>query len=207
MPFGIRRVAFCKNLFYLCSRLPTRNPCGVKQKFGSAHTEYKLGKLDEYLKAYTTALKKQGFRLIFFDAFAGTGDIQIGSETSLLGAVDDYSPFIKGSADRALQLCTAFDEYVFFEKSKAKAKALEILKSQYPATASRISIRQADANDELLKFCSQTDWSKCLAVVFLDPQGNQVKGKTIEAIAHTRALDLWQLFPAGLGVHRPSGKG
>jgi three-Cys-motif partner protein len=178
----------------------------AKQKFGSAHTEEKLGKLDEYLKAYSMALKHQEFRLIFFDAFAGTGDIQIASEASLLEGVDDYSPFIKGSAHRALQLGEAFDEYIFVENSRSKTRALNELKSEYPGIADRISIRHADANDELLKFCAQTDWSKCRAVVFLDPYGNQVKWKTIEAIALTCAIDLWYLFPAGLGVHRQIGK-
>ena len=41
---------------------------------------------------------------------------------------------------------------------------------------------------------------------FLDPQGNQVKWTTIEAITRTLAIDLWYLFPAGLGVHRQIGK-
>jgi three-Cys-motif partner protein len=33
-----------------------------------------------------------------------------------------------------------------------------------------------------------------------------VKWTTIEAIAKTQAIDLWYLFPAGLGVHRQIGK-
>lgn len=178
----------------------------TKQKFGSAHTAEKLGKLEEYLKAYATALKNQGFHLIFFDAFAGTGDVQIGDDGALLEGVDDYSPFIQGSTHRALQLGAAFDEYIFVEKSKTKAKALEGLKTQYPVIAKRIAVRCADANEALLKFCAETDWSKCRAVVFLDPYGNQVKWTTIEAIAKTSAIDLWYLFPAGLGVHRQIGK-
>lgn len=178
----------------------------AKQKFGSAHTEQKLGKLEAYLRVYSTALKHQEFRLIYFDAFAGTGDIQIAPEASLLEGVDDYSPFIEGSAHRALQLGTAFDEYIFVEKSRSKSKALNELKTQYPNIADRISIRQADANEELREFCAQTDWNKCRAVVFLDPYGNQVKWKTMEAIARTKAIDLWYLFPAGLGVHRQIGK-
>lgn len=176
------------------------------QKFGSVHTEQKLVKLEEYLRTYSTALKKQNFRLIFFDAFAGTGDIQIGSEGALLQNVDDYSPFIQGSADRALQLGTAFDEYIFVEKSRSKVAELENIKSKYSAIASRIDIRCADANQELLRFCQETDWAKCRAVVFLDPYGNQVKWKTIEAIAKTQGIDLWYLFPAGLGVHRQISK-
>lgn len=178
----------------------------VKQKFGSAHTEQKLAKLDEYLRAYSTALKHQGFHLIFFDAFAGTGDIQVASEAPLIEGIDDYSPFIKGSADRALHLGSAFDDYVFVEKSRSKAKVLEEMKQRHPSVADRISIRNADANDELLAFCAQTDWRKCRAVVFLDPYGNQVRWATIEAIAKTNAIDLWYLFPAGLGVHRQIGK-
>ena len=178
----------------------------AKQRFGSLHTEHKLGKLEEYLKLYCTALKNQGFRLIYFDAFAGTGDIQVATEASLLADVDEYSPFIAGSAHRALQLGAAFSEYIFVEKSRSKAQALEKLKTQYTDISNRISIRRSDANEELQKFCAQTDWNKSRAVVFLDPYGNQVKWTTIEAIARTEAIDLWYLFPAGLGVHRQIGK-
>lgn len=176
------------------------------QKFGSAHTSRKLDKLEDYLKAFSKALKNQNFYLIFFDAFAGTGDIQIASEGALLENVEDYSPFIEGSARRALQLGKAFDEYIFVEKSRAKANNLENLKRTHSSIADRISICRTDANDALSKFCRDTNWNKCRAVVFLDPYGNQVKWRTIEAIAKTGGIDLWYLFPAGLGVHRQIGK-
>ena len=42
--------------------------------------------------------------------------------------------------------------------------------------------------------------------VFLDPFGNQVVWDTLEAIAATKAIDVWYLFPAGLGVHRQIGR-
>ncbi len=48
--------------------------------------------------------------------------------------------------------------------------------------------------------------SRSRAVVFLDPYGNQVEWATIEAVAATEAVDLWYLFPAGLGVHRQIGR-
>jgi three-Cys-motif partner protein len=38
--------------------------------------------------------------------------------------------------------------------------------------------------------------------LFLDPYGMDVSWKTIEAIANTRAIDLWYLFPLGVGVNR-----
>jgi three-Cys-motif partner protein len=40
------------------------------------------------------------------------------------------------------------------------------------------------------------------AVVFLDPFGNSVKWTTIEAIAAVEKIDLWYLFPSGIGVVR-----
>jgi three-Cys-motif partner protein len=39
-------------------------------------------------------------------------------------------------------------------------------------------------------------------VLFLDPYGMQVEWQTLEAIAKTQAIDLWVLFPFGIGVNR-----
>lgn len=41
--------------------------------FGGNWTEQKLGILEAYLDSYTTALKNHGFRLVYIDAFAGSG--------------------------------------------------------------------------------------------------------------------------------------
>jgi hypothetical protein len=43
------------------------------QMFGGDWTEKKLGVLEKYLTAYTTALKNQPFKKVYMDAFAGTG--------------------------------------------------------------------------------------------------------------------------------------
>jgi three-Cys-motif partner protein len=60
---------------------------------------------------------------------------------------------------------------------------------------------QGDANEQIQSLCSK-DWSSHRAVLFLDPYGMQVEWKTIEAVAGTRAIDLWLLFPLGIGVNR-----
>lgn len=39
-------------------------------------------------------------------------------------------------------------------------------------------------------------------MIFLDPFGNQVGWETLRLIAGTQKVDLWYLFPAGLGVVR-----
>lgn len=38
--------------------------------------------------------------------------------------------------------------------------------------------------------------------MFLDPYGMQVEWSTIKALAATKAVDLWYLFPLGVGVAR-----
>jgi three-Cys-motif partner protein len=178
----------------------------AQSTFGGAHTERKLAKLEAYLDRYTTALKNQRFRLIYFDAFAGTGDIPQPGDAGPFLTADEYQPFIVGSAERALKVATKFDEYIFVEHSLKKVDRLAELSERYPALRDRITIVHGDGNDAVQQFCSQQDWRKCRAVIFLDPFGNQVEWDTIKAIAATEAIDLWYLFPAGLGVHRQIGR-
>ncbi len=44
-------------------------------KFGGKWTVEKLNMFSSYLNLYITALKKQKFKKIYIDAFAGTGSI------------------------------------------------------------------------------------------------------------------------------------
>jgi three-Cys-motif partner protein len=175
----------------------------AQQAFGGAHTAKKLAKLEAYLKAYLNVFKNVSWaHTIYFDAFAGTGKVPTTAGDPSLPLDDDGKAFIVGSARRALGLKSSFSEYIFVEKKQRKTKELEQLKSEYPDKANRVSIVNDDANSALRVFCAERDWKKCRAVVFLDPFGNQVEWATIEAIAKTKRIDLWYLFPAGLGVHR-----
>jgi three-Cys-motif partner protein len=179
-----------------------------QKAFAGAHTADKLDRLEAYLKAYLTVLRKQEWvHTIYFDAFAGTGTAPIATKAEpQLPLDDDATTFISGSVRRALDLDLSFSEYVFVEKGRAKARELDRLRAAYPAKVGRIKIENTDANSALRTFCAARNWKKCRAVVFLDPFGNQVEWSTIEAIASTMAIDLWYLFPAGLGVHRQIGR-
>ncbi len=177
----------------------------MPQRFGGAHTEQKLDKFEEYLDRFTTVLKHQPFQLIYFDAFAGTPDIDLGSPDLPLLPAEDFREFLQGSSRRALKFGKKFAKYIFVEREEKNVAELESLKREYPDLANRIEIRCSDANAELAKFCSR--WPRMQrAVVFLDPFGNQVSWQTIEQIAATKAIDLWYLFPAGLGVYRQIGR-
>jgi three-Cys-motif partner protein len=172
----------------------------MPQKFGSQHTEDKLDKLAAYLGTFTTALKKQQFKLVYFDAFAGTPERDLGEDAPLL-QTGDVTRFLQGSTKRALSIAQKFDRYVFVERKKSNVQELEALKTEFPLVADRIDIRCGDANAEIEAFCE--NWPRNQrAVVFLDPFGNQVAWRTMEALAATRYVDVWYLFPAGLGVHR-----
>ena len=49
--------------------------------FGGSWTIEKLDILESYLDAYTTVLKNQPFKLMYIDAFAGTGRIELSMQT------------------------------------------------------------------------------------------------------------------------------
>ncbi len=170
-------------------------------KFGSAHTKQKLDCLEKYLKAYLKVFKNRPWaHTIYIDAFAGTGEIPQAGRYPELPLDSDGQQFIVGSVRRALEISESFNEYVFIEKHRNKARALEKLKAEFPTK--NIEILNTDANLGIKKICAERDWKKCRAVVFLDPFGSQVEWATIEDIARTKAIDLWYLFPAGLSVHR-----
>jgi three-Cys-motif partner protein len=178
----------------------------AQDKFGAEHTERKLRILQRYLDSYTTALKKQPFNTIYFDAFAGTGVIPQDEQKADLLNAQNLEVFIQGSAKRALSIKNPFDQYIFVEKSSEKIRELRGLTREFPMLAARFVFQVGDANLALKNFCENTDWKKSRAVVFLDPYGNQVSWETVELIATTKAIDMWYLFPAGLGVHRQIGR-
>ena len=65
-----------------------------KDTWGGPWTGLKLAILEKYLDAFTTALKGKGFKLIYIDAFAGTGVISHRTQPG----EEDAREFIEGSA-------------------------------------------------------------------------------------------------------------
>ena len=181
-----------------------------KHQFGGEWTTVKLKVLSNYLQSYTNALKKAPFHKLYIDAFAGTGyrDIRregddVASQSILFPDMVELEPqsFLAGSARLALQIEPGFDQYIFIERNPEWCIHLESLKSEFPGLTNKVSILQGDANAKIQELCA-SDWRHNRAVLFLDPYGMQVEWKTIEAIAHTKAIDLWLLFPLGIGVNR-----
>jgi len=189
---------------------------GKAHSFGGNWTSTKLDILGKYLSAYTTALKDhptptRPFVKAYIDAFAGTGYRSMGQDEAtrsgnlLFPDLAESAPqdLLDGSARLALKTQPRFDRYIFIERSPRRRQVLEELKVEFPNLAQDIRIEQGEANERIRALCGKDkDWSSRRAVLFLDPYGMQVEWETIEAIAATKAIDLWLLFPLGVGVNR-----
>jgi three-Cys-motif partner protein len=177
-------------------------------QFGGDWTTEKLGRLRSYLAAYTTILRRQTFTFAYIDAFAGSGyrEPKGGADEKdwFLPGLDDVEQrsFLQGSAQIALECDPPFHKYVFIEKDeKTLAKLQKNLSQRFPEKKRNIIFQLGDANTVIQDLCKR-DWRWHRAVLFLDPFGMQVVWSTIEAVAETRAIDLWILFPLGVGVNR-----
>jgi three-Cys-motif partner protein len=190
---------------------------GTTHRFGGDWTQAKLDVLKKYLKAYTQALKAKPtaanpFHKTYIDAFAGTGSRTArerepsgSGEILLFPDLAEPAPqkLLDGSARIALQVEPRFDRYVFIERSPERCRQLEALKDEFPELADDIDVRQGEANQAIQSLCNPPEaWTSRRAVLFLDPYGMQVEWKTIEAVAATKAIDLWLLVPLGMGMNR-----
>lgn len=156
-----------------------------EQSFGGIWTIEKLDALEGYLHSFNTALKKQPFKKIYIDGFAGNGECKIKSGDNIVST--------KGSTVRALNTTPSFDELYFIERDKNNVKQLEVLAADY--SSQKINIVSGDANQEIIKIINSTDWKHSRGVLLLDPFGMTVEWPTLEKIANTKAIDLWYLFP------------
>jgi len=178
-----------------------------RQSFGGDWTEVKLSMLKDYLAAYTMALKKKPFSKMYIDAFAGTGYREIEAQEDTPGLFEEQvnaeeTGFFDGSVRLALQIDPPFDRYAFIEKSSKRMSELRTVTEAFPSLSDRMEFCPGDANKVLPGLCRVTDCVKTRAVLFLDPFGMSVDWSTMEAVARTKAIDVWILFPVGIGVNR-----
>ena len=178
------------------------------KKFGGEWTTEKLEILQKYLSAYTTVLRNKPcaarpFRLLYIDAFAGTGHLDLKSNNCQNtapylfpeGETKEAQQFMDGSARVSLKITHPFNQYIFMEKTAKGCAQLLALRDEFPQLGKKIRVEQGDCNEIIRTICQQYDWKRTRAVIFLDPFGMQVDWNTIEQISATKAMDLWLLFP------------
>ena len=178
---------------------------GATPGFGGPWTLEKLGIVERYLRAYCKVFKNQQWcRLVYLDAFAGSGRIIRDLEGADGADTEDGSDFIMGSAERALTVDDRpFDLLVFVEKERERCARLEELRGRYPGRL--IDVVNEDANEFLRALDHDTflgesrsvtyrDWR---GVLFVDPFGTQLDWTTVQHIGSLERLDMWLLFPVG----------
>jgi three-Cys-motif partner protein len=190
------------------------------QTFGDQHTVQKLETVQRYLQAYVTALKFQGFDLLYVDACAGSGSSMPkaqakfedeSAQEKLLGLderIADTDQIIVGSALRALGVNPPFHQYLLNDVKKSNVEALRrAIRDDFPDLASRVQLTQMDANEMLRNLCKSHNWKKTRAVVFLDPFGLQIDYETLVLLGKTQAVDVWYLVPVFAMYRQVDGSG
>jgi len=174
-----------------------------QETFGGHWTQRKLELLKKYLSAWRRIFERNArarfFETNYVDAFAGTGEIPRPKLKGLFEGdphmMEVEQEFRKGSVRRALEVDPPFHHYIFIEKDRKKCDELRALQNEF--SGRDIKVVNDDANTALLEWCRGLDTKRQRAVVFLDPFGASVEWRAIEAIADTKAVDLWILFPYG----------
>lgn len=170
-------------------------------EFGSQSTDLKLSIVEGYLCAYTKALRRIFPKLVYIDAFAGTGERTEIVEGSGPDLIDPETPERverrRGSAKIAIEVQPKFDRLIFIEKNTRHFQALQELKASFPGR--NIEIRNGRAEDEIGEVLRANFGAQTRGVLFLDPYGMDVPWTTLESIRATRAIDVWYLVSlAGL---------
>jgi three-Cys-motif partner protein len=184
--------------------------------WGGRWTEEKLDALEKYVNAYLTIMNvqknKYGWKLIYFDGFAGSGSrnedgTQTVSDLMLDLFNDEYIDeeelnTYKGAAERVLGIKqSGFDWYCFVDKNKASSQQLEERLAPFKQEKNLV-FRTSDANEQVSLLAKSLHNNKALAsLVLLDPFGMQVDWASIEKLKDTRT-DLWILIPTGVIVNR-----
>ena len=165
-------------------------------QFGGNWTEQKIEMVVAYAKAYLVIMNKYPqFKPLYFDGFAGSGDIYKTEETDL--------DTIKGAAIRILEIDDpkVFDTYYFVEKDEKNKKELEkSINQKFPGRKTHVV--SEDCNTKLL---SMADYlkkhSSCRVLAFIDPYGMSVDWSSIASLKNL-GIDLWILVPTGMGINR-----
>jgi three-Cys-motif partner protein len=163
-------------------------------QFGGSWTYEKISIVEDYAKAYLKVMNAFPYwKLMYFDGFAGSGQIQID------GKLDEN--IIQGAAKRiiSIEYPRIFDIYYFVELDKLKAESLK--RSLDQIQRSGVYVVSEDCNKKLLDLAEFLKGKKYRVLAFLDPCGMAINWSSLEALKGF-GIDLWILIPTGLGANR-----
>ena len=188
----------------------------VRSSWGGTWTEEKLDSLEKYVNAYLTIMNAKrnefGWKLIYFDGFAGSGSRNEDGSHTVSDLMSDLfnDKYIdeeelntyKGAAERVLLIKQrGFDQYVFVDKSNISSQQLEERLTSFKSDKNLV-FKTSDANEQVATLAkAMQNNKKLVSLVLLDPFGMQVDWTSIQQLKGTRT-DLWILIPTGVIVNR-----
>ncbi|MCX6165374.1 MAG: three-Cys-motif partner protein TcmP [Ignavibacteriae bacterium] len=158
-------------------------------RFGGFWTEEKIDIFIKYVKAYLKIMTKQNFKLIYFDGFAGSGEIES----------KNYNSLIEGVAIKVLNLESV--KKFLVELNNSKLKKLEKKIKKCTKNDKNIVYVGDDCNKKIVdmsKYMRRNEFTR--AVAFIDPYGLEVNWNSI-SVFKDLGVDMWILIPTG-GVNR-----
>ena len=178
-------------------------------EFGSVSTDLKLEVMEEYLRTFTEVLHPQFKNLWYIDAYAGTGRrtvrrlardadlVNEGTEEELIQR--------RGSAQIAIDTDPPFTRLVFIDMKRSHYRALCELREQHQSSGLKIDVLRQDANEAIRELIAGRNFVHTRVVMFLDPYGLSVTWDTLQLIARTQAIDVWD-FVSLEGLFRQAAK-
>ena len=167
-------------------------------QFGGDWTQQKIEIVVAYAKAYLTIMNKYPqFKCLYFDGFAGSGDIYKNDKTDI--------EIIKGAAIRILEINfpKSFDMFYFVELDEANKTELDkTIDKEFPQKRNKSFVVQEDCNDKLVSMASFLQKNNSFRVLaFIDPYGMSLNWTSIQVLKNL-GIDLWILVPTGIGMNR-----
>ncbi|WP_426327768.1 three-Cys-motif partner protein TcmP [Pedobacter sp. R-06] len=164
-------------------------------KFGGDWTQKKIEIITSYTSAYLTIMAGQKFKLLYFDGFAGSGEIETINEEAVTGAAIRIMDIGKPAG---------FDMYYFVELVKKYADNLRSTIAKRYGTSKKYYVINSDFEkkiDSLVSFLCREENKYYRVLAFVDPKGMQVRWKSLEKL-QGHGIDMWILVPIGMGVTR-----
>jgi three-Cys-motif partner protein len=162
-------------------------------QFGGKWTLDKAEDVVKYAKAYLTIMRRYKFRTIYFDGFAGSGEVVMRDGRDAMESV--------ALQVMAIEEPGSFDMYYLVELDPKRAERLRIVCAEkHPKK--KVHVVSEDCNVKLKGFADFIRKHKGhRALAFLDPFGMQVSREALKVFKDV-GVDMWILFPSAIGIGR-----
>lgn len=190
--------------------LPRGKRKSTIRRTGTPWVNARLDAFATFLRGYRAAVLQTPGTRTCVEAFVGGSYRELREFESASGdlvvpelAANEPQALLAEVAQMMLETNPAFDAYRFLDPSGDRRRALDDLAQTQELVWFDVekSLRTKPVRDELARM-AMIDWKDHRALLFLDPFATDVDWSIIAAVGQTHAVDLWLLYPVGVGIDR-----